>query len=236
MHHRIHATSRTLTVMLTIMKGITQETPTKRISFTQMSCHRNSLFVVQARSLNPILLFPVILTMSSSKPQGLSLADRFRRTLATSQDTVDYESMTLETMGNLVIPFGDAKRGQTFRHVVMTDPKYVTWFTGKYGSVDPPNPNHVGFLTYVRKYVEKSEENANHAQSKAKAKAKIQTGKSADNSASEEEMDEPSWDLMDKQTSHESRLDRLEYSLGLLLQQASDMTQALARNQSLQQQ
>lgn len=164
-----------------------------------------------------------------TQPKGMPLAERFRRTLRESPDRLDYEAMTLEELGGLQITFGEAKRGQLFSHVIQNDPKYVTWFAGKYGSKEPPHPNHIGFLTFIRKYVEKSEVNNQHAQSKAKAKSKPKTGEHPDNSASEEEMEEPTWDLLEKQVNQEDRLDRFEYSMGLLLQQVSEMVNAMSK-------
>lgn len=135
----------------------------------------------------------------------------------------DYEAMSLEELGKLTIQFGQSKRGMTFARVVQEDPHYVAWFVGTYDK-EEPKATHVGFLTFVRKYVEQGETNAKTATSKAKAKSSCAPTPLAAESDSEEEMDEPTWDVIDKQADQDVRLTRLEGSVSLILQQLGEMT------------
>lgn len=172
------------------------------------------------------------LTMPSTQSKPLSLAERFRRaTSSVAQPEMDFEAMSLEEMGRLMIPFGEGEKGQSCAQVVQTDPKYVTWFVNRYGP--NPCPSHIGFLTYVRRFVETAEQNVQHAQSKAKAKS-APTKKNPDlpefSDEEEDLMDEPSWDMMDRQAEQENRLDRLEHSVSAILQQVSDMMKFLSGN------
>ena len=99
--------------------------------------------------------------MSSSHSAGPTkgnLAERFRRVMETSQraqEEPDYTKMTLEELGQSVITFGEAKKGQTYEKVLQGDQSYVTWFTTKFaGSQKYP---HRRFLFYVQKFVEQAE-------------------------------------------------------------------------------
>ena len=94
----------------------------------------------------------------SAVPTKGNLAERFRRVMETSQraqEEPDYTKMTLEELGQSVITFGEAKKGQTYEKVLQGDQSYVTWFTTKFA--DSQKYPHRRFLFYVQKFVEQAE-------------------------------------------------------------------------------
>ena len=94
-----------------------------------------------------------------STPMGANnLAERYRRVMDQSQKTQeepDYTKMSLTELGQSVIMFGEAKKGQTFEKVVQSDQSYVAWFTNKFQSSQ--KHEHRKFLYFVQKFVEKAE-------------------------------------------------------------------------------
>lgn len=162
-------------------------------------------------------------------PKMSTLGERFRQVTQTATEDKDYESVSFEELGKWQITFGEAKVGQTFEKVVKEDPKYVIWFSNTYGP--RPNKKHLPFLHYVQQYVDLSEKHLGQAKSKAMAKAKTASAPDTalpPSESEEEEMIEPSWSVVMKQSEQDSRLERLEHSVALMMQQVGEMTRLLS--------
>lgn len=171
--------------------------------------------------------------MSSSK--GTSLSDRFKalRTAVTAEQQ-DPEVMTIEELSMMKITFGEAKRGQTYREVLQTDPKYVSWFLSRYQ--DSSKPAHKAFVSYLRRCIEEEETNrgvtmdvpqvtSTKGYPKAKASSALRPASTEENAVW---LSEGMWDvveedhenhLRDLTIEHQNhRLDQLESTLQAILQ------------------
>ena len=65
------------------------------------------------------------------------------------------ETMPLEQLGETVIMFGQAMKGRTFVDTVTNETEWVRWMLDNMAT--SPRMEHVAFMTYVRRYVEKAE-------------------------------------------------------------------------------
>ena len=85
---------------------------------------------------------------------SMSLAERFQAVTAHVK-TEEYQKKSYDELSKMTIAFGEAKVGQTFQEVIQTDPKYVQWFTRKYG--ESQKETHKAFLYFINLYVERQE-------------------------------------------------------------------------------
>lgn len=72
-----------------------------------------------------------------------------------SPEEPDFTKMKLEDLGQSVITFGEAKKGQSFETVVMGDQSYVAWFTTKFAHSQ--KYQHRKFIHYIKMFVEQAE-------------------------------------------------------------------------------
>ena len=183
--------------------------------------------------------------MSSSHsvcPTKGNLADRFRRVMETSQgsqEEPDYTKMTLEELGQSVITFGEAKKGQTYEKVLQGDQSYVTWFTTKFAHSQ--KYHHRRFLFYVQKFVEQAETIQVTAQPKnrpaPKSNPHMMVHLIDEDTPVPEVSDEENsmWDIIEEQRqqisqleSHQSqRINSLEVAMGQIVGQLQELTRHL---------
>lgn len=155
--------------------------------------------------------------------------------------------MSYDQLAQMRIAFGETKVNQTFQEVVETDPKYVQWFTRKYG--DSQKATHRPFLYFVELYVERME----LIQDKPprgeqviptpglQAKAKMAPRRMPD-MESEDEWSEPGsvkpWSMVQEEnlqiqaemSAQRERISNMENSLSQIMQQLQALTQMTAQS------
>ena len=155
--------------------------------------------------------------------------------------------MSYDQLAQMRIAFGETKVNQTFQEVVETDPKYVQWFTRKYG--DSQKATHRPFLYFVELYVERME----LIQDKSprgeqviptpglQAKAKMAPRRMPD-MESEDEWSEPGsvkpWSMVQEEnlqiqaemSAQRERISNMENSLSQIMQQLQALTQMTAQS------
>eukprot|EP00435_Cladocopium_sp_Y103_P034896 s1941_g9.t1 len=167
-----------------------------------------------------------------------NLAERFRRVMDQAQQSEgqDYTKMTMEELGQSVITFGEAKKGQTFEKVLQTDQSYVAWFTGKFASSQ--KYEHRRFLFYIQKFVDQAEAMQSTTQPKSRSKPKGPTQLKVHLPSDTEEIpdlsDEESsmWDIIEGQrqqinqleNNQSQRISQLEVALGQIVGQLRELT------------
>ena len=83
-----------------------------------------------------------------------SLSERFAAVMETKEQE-SFDKMSFDQMAQMKISFEEAKLNQRFLDVVEQDPKYVKWFTKKYG--ESQKPSHRSFLRFINLDVERRE-------------------------------------------------------------------------------
>ena len=180
---------------------------------------------------------------SSSETSGKeNLAERFRRVMEVSQkssEEPDFSKMTLEELGQSVITFGEAKKGQSYETVVKGDQSYVAWFTNKFAN--SPKYHHRRFLHYVQKFVEQAEAMQGTVQPKSRPAPKgpsqlmVHLPEEPTPIDVSDEEETALWDVIDGQRqqinqleSHQGqRIANLEMALNQIAGQLQELTQHL---------
>lgn len=155
--------------------------------------------------------------------------------------------MSLQELGQVTISFGQAKLGQTFQEVLTEDPGYVKWFVGRYEK-EKKYPEHVPFLTFIRRTVEELENQESKENKKQSEKSKFPgTFKSQpkslaappiplDDSSSEDESTKPHWQVIEEneqqavrqEMEHQHlRLNNIEQTMGQVMDQLSQIAAAI---------
>jgi hypothetical protein len=156
-----------------------------------------------------------------------------------AQEEPDYTKMTLEELGQSVITFGEAKKGQSYEKVLRGDQSYVTWFTTKFA--DSQKYPHRRFLFYVQKFVEQEETIQVTARPKSRPAPKSNPHMMVhltdeDTPVPEVSDDENTmWDLIEGQRqqicqleNHQSqRINNLEVAMGQIVGQLQELTRHL---------
>lgn len=178
---------------------------------------------------------------SETQPKG-NLAERFRRVMDLNQQSSedpDYTKMTLEELGQSVITFGEAKRGQTYTKVVQGDQGYVTWFTNKFNNSQ--KYEHRRFLWYIQMFVNQAEslQSTTKAKSRAAPKGPVQMMVNLpDESTTVPDLSEDEssmWDVIEGQRHQINQLENqqgqriyhLEVALGQVVGQLQELTRHL---------
>ena len=99
----------------------------------------------------------------------MSLAERFSA-VTQVQQTEEFMNKSYEELARMPIAFGEAKVGQSYLDVIEKDPKYVQWFTKKYG--ESTKPTHQSFLFFINMYVERKELTQGHVSTTCQATTK----------------------------------------------------------------
>lgn len=178
---------------------------------------------------------------SETSFQG-NLAERYRRVMSQSHqnpEEPDFTKMSLTELGQSVITFGEAKKGQSFEKVVQGDQSYVMWFTNKFQHSQ--KYQHRRFLHYVQRFVDQEEETQTSTQPKSRAMPKSQglmmvnlseeTAPAIDLSDDEN----PMWDVIEGQrqqlnwmeNQQSQRISNLEVALGQIVGQLQELTHHL---------
>ena len=162
--------------------------------------------VIRAQVTQSLQVFRIAMPGSSEA----SLSDRFKA-LQTSALTEqqDPETMTLEELSIVKINFGEAKRGQTFREVLQSDPKYVSWVLSRYQ--ESTKHSHKMFVSYLRRCIEAEEDNrgvtSDQPRVPTKGYPKAKAGMTSRPATTEENtvgLTEGMWDMVEED--HENHL------------------------------
>ena len=117
--------------------------------------HRRAFVNAQAiRDIPSAPQRPFLCSLIRPVMASMSLADRFQAVTAQAK-TEEFQKKSYDDLSKMTIAFGESKVGQTFQEVIQTDPKYVQWFTRKYG--ESQKETHRAFLYFINLYVERQE-------------------------------------------------------------------------------
>jgi len=160
----------------------------------------------------------------------MSLSSRLNAVIKeeAAQETMeDLSKISYDELQNRTIKFGKSKHGMPYHQVIHEDPGYVTWFVGSYENSS--KKEHVEFLTFVKQYVKRMEENQKGREkttptAKSKAIPKTKSAPQAQPSTSqvleESEDEDLEWDTI---TNH------------LQMNQAAQMTEMGQRMNQMEQ-